>query len=164
MSDNDLLVTPDRAQFLGRTFPCTIGRGGITHDKREGDGATPSGILQITDCLYRPDRMEPPNDWAELIQPSDFWSDDSTDPDYNTLVRAPHAFSHEELHRADHLYDLILLTDWNWPDAIAKKGSAIFIHRWRKPGHPTEGCIAFAPDDLGWIAAKVSPGTRVIVV
>ncbi|MEE9387126.1 MAG: L,D-transpeptidase family protein [Paracoccaceae bacterium] len=163
MSRNDLVVTPSGARYRGRMFPCTIGRGGITTNKHEGDGATPSGVHRVTGCLYRPDRMAAPNSWAAPLRPGDCWSDDSADPDYNQLVRAPHGFSHEKLRRADPLYDLILLTDWNWPDADAGKGSAIFIHQWRKPGHPTAGCVAFAPEKLRWIAAQVSPGTRVLV-
>ena len=39
------------------------------------------------------------------------------------MVRAPYAPSHERLKRADPLYDLILLTDWNWPQATPGHGS-----------------------------------------
>ena len=85
------------------------------------------------------------------------------DPRYNSLVQAPYRYSHEKLRRADPLYDLILLTDWNWPDAIPGKGSAIFIHRWRNPGHPTAGCVAFSDSDLHWIAARITPLSRLIV-
>jgi len=79
------------------------------------------------------------------------------------MVRAPYPFSHENLRRADPLYNLIILTDWNWPNAEKGRGSAIFIHRWRKPGHPTEGCIAFHPRDLTWIAQRITDQTRLIV-
>lgn len=93
----------------------------------------------------------------------DLWSDDGADPAYNHLVRAPHPFSHERLCRADPLYDIVLITDWNWPDAKPGRGSAIFLHQWRKPRHPTEGCIAFRRDHLRWIARRIVPGSRVIV-
>ncbi|MDX2484349.1 MAG: L,D-transpeptidase family protein, partial [Pseudodonghicola sp.] len=42
-------------------------------------------------------------------------------------------------------------------------GSAIFLHQWRRPGSPTEGCIAFSRADLHWLAARVLPGSRIIV-
>lgn len=102
-------------------------------------------------------------DWARPIRNGDLWSDDPKDPDYNHLVKTPHGFGHEQLRRADPLYDLVLLTDWNWPNAIAGKGSAIFIHRWRKSGHPTEGCIGLRPKDLDWIVRLVSFGTMLVV-
>lgn len=163
MSPADLVLTRSGLRFMGRRFPCSIGKGGVTRVKREGDGATPSGVLRITGMLFRPDRLRRPNSWATPIGPHDLWSDDAGDPRYNQLVRAPYTGSHERLRRADPLYDLVLLTDWNWPNARPGDGSAIFLHQWRRPGYPTEGCIAFSRQDLHWIAARVQPGTRVIV-
>ena len=155
-----ITVTPMGALFRGRRFPCTIGRGGLVapEAKREGDGATPTGEHRIIGMLYRPDRIARPAAWAEPILPGDLWSDDGADPMYNQWVRAPHGFSHEKLRRADPLYDLVLLTDWNYPLAEAGRGSAIFLHRWRRPCYPTAGCVAFAPRDLAWIAARIAPG------
>ncbi|MCP4208947.1 MAG: L,D-transpeptidase family protein [Shimia sp.] len=158
-----MVLTPRGVRFMGRYFPCSIGKGGIRHDKCEGDGATPVGVHHITGLLYRADRMVQPTPWATAIGKDDLWSDASDDLDYNQMVRAPYAPSHEKLRRADPLYDLILLTDWNWPQAEAGKGSAIFLHQWRRPGYPTEGCIAFERKHLHWIAAQAVPGTRVIV-
>lgn len=158
-----MVLTPSGLRFLGRTMPCSIGRGGLTDDKREGDGATPIGTHGLVGMLYRPDRIARPTDWAVPIRPGDLWSDDPQDPDYNLMVRAPHPFSHEQLRRADRLYDLVILTDWNWPRAVRGRGSAIFLHRWRKPGHPTEGCIALAPGDLAWLAPRIRFATRLIV-
>ena len=159
----DLVVTPTGVRFRGRRFPCTIGRGGRRGDKREGDGATPVGVHAIVGMLYRPDRMAPPADWAVPIRPGDLWCDDPRHEDYNLMVRAPLAASAEALRRADPLYDLILLTDWNWPRAEAGQGSAIFLHRWRRPGYPTEGCVGFDPRDLRWIAGRIAYGSRLIV-
>ena len=162
-SPADLVLTPRGVRFMGRVLPCTIGKGGLSAGKREGDGATPVGIHRIAGMLYRPDRLLRPASWARPIGPGDLWSDDMEDAQYNHLVRAPYGCSHERLRRADPLYDLILITDWNWPDATPGRGSAIFIHQWRRPGFPTEGCIAFSRADLHWLATKARPGTRVIV-
>ena len=164
MTPTDLVVTPTHLRFMGRRFPCTVGRGGVTDAKREGDGATPRGIHRLVGMLYRPDRMARPADWALPIRPGDLWSDDPRDEDYNLMVRAPYTASHEALRRPDPLYDLILITDWNWPHAVPDRGSAIFIHRWRKPGHPTAGCIGLRPEDLRWIAPRIRYETRLIVV
>jgi L,D-peptidoglycan transpeptidase YkuD (ErfK/YbiS/YcfS/YnhG family) len=165
VTPQDLVVTPMGVRFLGRVLPCTIGRGGIVAaaQKREGDGATPAGSHRIVGMLYRPDRMAQPTDWALPIGPLDLWSDDPKDDDYNLMVRAPHGFSHEALRRADPLYDLVILTDWNWPYAVPGRGSAIFLHRWRRPGYPTAGCVAFDPRDLMWIARRITHQTRLVV-
>lgn len=163
MTPSDLVLTRQGLRFMGEVFPCTIGRSGVTRSKAEGDGATPSGIHRIIGCLYRPDRLARPCDWAVPIGPRDLWSDDPRDEDYNLMVRAPHRFSHERLRRPDPLYDIVLLTDWNWPRAERGRGSAIFIHAWRGPCRPTEGCIALRADHLQRILQRIRYVTRLIV-
>lgn len=164
MTPYDLVVTPVGLRFMGRRFACSIGRGGLTADKREGDGATPRGTHRITGMAYRPDRMARPADWARPIRPGDLWSDDPQGADYNLMVRAPYPHSAEALRRPDPLYDLILLTDWNWPRARRGHGSAIFIHQWRRPGAPTAGCIGLPRNGLRWIAPRIRRNSRLIVL
>lgn len=163
MTPLDLVVGPWGARFMGRRFACSMGRGGVTGQKREGDGATPIGVHRIIGMLYRADRITAPADWARPIGPFDLWSDDPSDPDYNLPVKVPHRFSHERMHRADPLYDLVMLTDWNWPHAQGGHGSAIFIHQWRGPRKATAGCVALARGDLRWIAARWQPQSRLII-
>ncbi|WP_347267848.1 L,D-transpeptidase family protein [Paracoccus sp. (in: a-proteobacteria)] len=146
-----------------RLIPCAVGRGGISRAKHEGDGATPAGLHHILALLYRPDRLAPPSSWARPILPGDLWCDAPGHAAYNQPVRAPFAASHEAMRRADPLYDIVLVTDWNHPRAEAGRGSAIFLHQWRRPGFPTAGCIAMARRDLIWLAARVRPGDALIV-
>lgn len=158
-------LTPAGLLAFGRRIPASIGRGGIVPPgaKAEGDGATPAGLLRIVATLYRPDRLAPPAPWAQPIGPGDLWCDDPTSPAYNHAARAPMAASHEVMRRADPLYDVVLVTDWNWPDAVPGRGSAIFLHQWRRPGFPTAGCIAMARGDLLWLARHTRPGTALLV-
>jgi len=160
---DDLVLTPLGLRFRGRRYPCSIGRGGPSPAKREGDGATPVGVMRIVALFYRPDRMARPARWARPIGPGELWSDDCGLPDYNQLVRRPYPGSHEVLRRADPLYDLLLVTDWNWPDAVPGRGSCIFIHQWRRPGYPTAGCVALDRADLRRIAGAIAPGARLVV-
>ena len=160
---DDLVLSPRGLRFQGKTFPCTTGKSGITPHKKEGDGATPAGIHHVVGMLYRPDRIAAPTRWATPTSLGDLWSDDPADMDYNTMVRAPYPHSHEKLRRADPLYDLVILTDWNWPVAVAGRGSAIFIHQYRRAGYPTEGCIALSRLHLHYIASRIEIGTRVII-
>lgn len=157
---NVILLTPRGLEFRRHRIPCAIGRGGVSTTKREGDGATPAGIHHIAECWYRPDRISPPAPWARPILPGDLWCDAADHPAYNQHHRAPLSASHENLRRADPLYDIILTTDWNWPRATPGKGSAIFLHQWRRPGYATAGCIAMSRPDLIWLAANAAPGTK----
>ncbi|WP_114965271.1 L,D-transpeptidase family protein [Alkalilacustris brevis] len=163
MRPGDLVVTRWGCRFRGRVFPCSIGRGGFAANKREGDGATPLGVHRITGLLYRADRVAGMPGWAQPIGPRDLWSDDPGDSAYNQPVRAPYPCSAERLRRADPLYDMVLLTSWNWPDPQPGRGSAIFLHVWRGPRVPTAGCVALRRDHLRWIIAHISPGARVVV-
>ncbi|MEL6235287.1 MAG: L,D-transpeptidase family protein [Pseudomonadota bacterium] len=158
---DDLRVGPWGARFQGRAFACAIGRGGIRDDKREGDGATPAGVFRLRGVFLRRDRHAGP--WP-AIGPQLRWSDDPRDPGYNAPFRsfAP-AYSAERLHRPDPLYDYVAALDHNWPDPLPGAGSAIFLHVWRRPRHPTEGCVAFAPGDIAWILARWRPWSRVVI-
>ncbi len=160
-----MVLTPTGLRYLGRTFPVSHGRGGIRTDKREGDGATPAGSHRIIGTLFRPDRIAPSDVplWATPIGLQDRWCDAPDHPAYNHMVREAFGRTDERLRRADPLYDIILLTDWNWPNAIPYRGSAIFLHGWRRPGYPTAGCLAFRRDHLIWIAHHAAPGTRLII-
>lgn len=162
----DLVVQRWGARYRGQFFPCSIGRGGIGEKKVEGDGITPKGNWRIAAAGYRADRVPNPAfrfpSWQ--IGPSDIWSDDPNDPLYNHGLSArSHPYSHEAQRRADPLYDIFAVLDFNWPDAVAGAGSAIFVHSWRKPRHPTEGCIACSPQVLRYILESWEANARVII-
>ncbi|WP_293573878.1 L,D-transpeptidase family protein [Phaeobacter sp.] len=158
-----MVLTPKGLRFRGRLLPCSIGKGGLSPTKIEGDGATPIGCHRIVGLYYRADRVAKPTSWAQPISHRDLWSDAADDPRYNTHVHRPYGCSHETLHRGDPLYDLILITDWNWPKATPGHGSAIFLHQWRRPGFPTEGCIAFSRTHMRWLVRNIELGTRLMV-
>ncbi|SHJ02133.1 L,D-transpeptidase family protein [Wenxinia saemankumensis] len=170
MRAGPILVRPVAARagilsFDGLAAPCALGRGGIVPpgEKREGDGATPRGPHRVVQCWYRPDRVPRPAPWAIPIGPGDLWCDAPDHPAYNAHVRAPFPAGHERLRRGDRLYDIVMVLDWNWPDAVPGRGSAIFVHRWRAPGRPTEGCVALPPAALRRLAAAARPGTPLLV-
>jgi L,D-peptidoglycan transpeptidase YkuD (ErfK/YbiS/YcfS/YnhG family) len=84
----------------------------------------------------------------EPLAPEDGWCDDPTHADYNRQVRLPHPARHEELWRADALYDVIGVLGWNDAPVQRGRGSAIFLHLARPDFAPTEGCVALAQSDL----------------
>ncbi|MEL6980630.1 MAG: L,D-transpeptidase family protein [Pseudomonadota bacterium] len=165
-SSDDLLITGfGDAWFRGKRAPCALGRGGRRWAKREGDGATPLGRFAIEFGLYRPDRLAAPRSAIPFrpIRLWDGWSDAPKDPAYNQPVRRPHPHSHERLWRADPLYDVILVMTANRAPIIPNNGSALFIHLWRGPRRPTEGCIALRRSDLLWILARWSDRSRILI-
>jgi L,D-peptidoglycan transpeptidase YkuD (ErfK/YbiS/YcfS/YnhG family) len=137
-------------RFQGETFRAAHGRGGISTQKQEGDGATPAGLLPLRRILYRADRLGKPKSPLpiEPIAPTDGWCDDPTSRAYNTQIILPASPHHEELWRRDSLYDVIGILGWNDTPPERGRGSAIFLHVARPDYAPTEGCIALALFDL----------------
>ena len=145
------IVTPPGLFSLGtETFRAAVGYGGIRQDKREGDGATPVGLLPLRTVFYRADRRPAPrcSVVATPLAPDDGWCDEPTHVSYNRLVRLPINTSAEALWRDDSLYDIIGVLGWNDNPVVPGHGSAIFLHIARDDYAPTEGCVALAPRDL----------------
>lgn len=132
------------------TFRAAIGRGGIRADKREGDGATPVGLLPLREILFRPDRLARPTCAVPVtrLAPDDGWCDDPASPAYNRQVRLPINASAEALWREDNAYDIIGVLGWNDAPIQTGLGSAIFLHVAQPDYTPTEGCIALRLGDL----------------
>lgn len=147
----EALVHADgRFIFQGTTRRCAIGRAGIRADKREGDGATPPGLLPLRRILYRADRVAIPACAVprEPLAETDGWCDDPRHRDYNRQIRLPHEARHEELWRRDGVYDVIGILGHNDAPVERDRGSAIFLHVARPDFAPTEGCVALALPDL----------------
>jgi L,D-peptidoglycan transpeptidase YkuD (ErfK/YbiS/YcfS/YnhG family) len=163
----DLVVSPRGARFLGRSMPASLGRGGVVApgDKREGDGATPLGRWRLLRVYWRADRLARPRTILPALPlgPALGWAEDPADPAYNRPVRLPHRFGVDRMARGDPLYDLCAVTDHNAEPVVPGLGSAIFLHRWRRPRHPTAGCVALSAADLAWTLSRWRPRSRLVV-
>lgn len=148
-----------------RQIRCALGRGGVSAQKHEGDGATPVGAFVMRRVLYRPDREPPPQTRLPslAVKPSDGWCDAPRDPAYNRPVHLPYPASAEELWRADHVYDLIVVLGYNDDPVVPGQGSAIFLHLATPDYGPTAGCVALARADLLAVLGAADTGSRVIV-
>ena len=158
-------VTPDGRLLLGGlVFRAALGAGGVRADKREGDGATPAGLLPLRRVLYRADRVPIPRAAVarEPIGETDGWCDDPGHPDYNKPVRLPHPAHCEELWRSDRLYDTLGVLGWNDAPVERGRGSAIFLHVARADYGPTAGCVALAEGDLRTVLAAGVTALRVL--
>lgn len=149
----------------GQGIDCALGRTGITGDKREGDGATPSGRFALRRVFYRADRLAPPATRLPLtaIAKDDGWCDDPASSDYNRPVRFPFAASAEHLWRDDALYDLVVVLGHNDDPPQPGAGSAIFLHVARDGLQPTEGCVAIPRAALIALVEELAPGDAILI-
>ena len=78
--------------FRGLVCRCSIGKGGITENKVEGDLCTPAGKWPLRRVFYREDRLQQPDTSLQTLRVSKNmgWSDDPCDDrGYNTLIKPP---------------------------------------------------------------------------
>ena len=131
-------------------FRCALGKGGIKQKEREGDFITPKGKFKLIKIYYRSDRIKKINSTLKKIKikKNMGWCDDPKSRKYNKLIRLPSKFSHEKLFREDHLYDLIIVINYNMNPIIKNKGSAIFIHLATRNYSPTSGCIGLKKKNM----------------
>ena len=145
--------------FRGLECRCSIGKGGITENKVEGDLCTPAGKWPLRRVFYREDRVQQPDTILQTLRVSKNmgWSDDPCDDKgYNTLIKTPYPYSHETLWRSDSIYDIIIELGYNDNPPTLGKGSAIFVHLARPNFDPTAGCIALKKSDLLNLLSLVS--------
>ncbi|HEY9680404.1 MAG TPA: L,D-transpeptidase family protein [Oculatellaceae cyanobacterium] len=161
----DIVVDTKQLTMGGDTFRCTIGRGGFSRDKREGDGATPIGRYQFREVLYRADRVPKPLTGLPVraITQNDGWCDDTACPEYNHFVQLPFKGSHEELWREDHLYDLLAVIGYNDDPVVAGAGSAIFLHVAAPNFTPTQGCVGLELHNLQKVIEQLTLNTVIVL-
>jgi L,D-peptidoglycan transpeptidase YkuD (ErfK/YbiS/YcfS/YnhG family) len=147
------------------SVPCALGRSGILNDKHEGDGGTPAGRFRLVEVFYRPDRGEAPETALpiEPIKPDSGWCDDPADPNYNRFVRLPYGASHEELWLDSHVYDVLVVLDYNFAKPVPGLGSAIFLHIAAPSFTPTAGCVAISKEAMGQILPQLDPQTVIVI-
>ncbi|AQS42274.1 MAG: L,D-transpeptidase catalytic domain-containing protein [Candidatus Tokpelaia hoelldobleri] len=146
-------------------LPCAIGRGGMSAHKREGDGATPIGSMQIISGFRKPFACPLPPCRVKLhrTRAADGWCDDPHASNYNRPVRLPCPANAETMRREDELYDIGFVLDWNIRPRSKNRGSAIFFHL-AKPGYPpTQGCIALSRRDMERLLPHLAPRTRLVI-
>ena len=144
-------------------IPCALGRTGLKYDKREGDGKTPKGVFRFHKLWWRSDKFGHPVCGLKKrrIRSQDGWCDDTNSFRYNKPVLRPFKFSHEEMHRKDHVYDFIIEIGYNMNPVRRGRGSGIFLHLARKNFEPTEGCVAVPLTKIARVLAVIGSKTQI---
>ncbi len=128
--------------------PAVVGRNGIRHIKREGDGVTPAGFYTLGRAFGTakdPGALLP----YSRLTAADLWVDDPSSRYYNQWVSRDTPDkdwnSAEELAKETTAYAYALTIGYNMHPVIKGAGSAIFLHC--STGRPTAGCVS-VPEDM----------------
>lgn len=126
------------------SFPCALGKNGVTDNKHEGDQKTPLGCFQMQRGFFREDRISLPSMRFPFvaIKLQDGWCDAPESPLYNQPISLPFSESHEIMWREDSIYDIVIDIGYNRDPIEKGAGSAVFFHLVREGFLPTRGCVA----------------------
>ena len=145
-------------------FRCSIGKKGVSRNKKEGDLKTPVGTFELGKIYYRPDRVEKPFSKLQttIIKKNMGWCDDPKSKYYNKLIKIKKSLkiNYETLYRKDNKYDIFILIKYNFKKTFKNKGSAIFLHL-TKNYLPTKGCIAVSKKDFLILIKLIHKKTRI---
>ena len=97
------------------------------------------------------------------MRPDQGWCEDPASRNYNRPVRVQNEAGVDHMWRADGLYDVTIVLDYNLTRRRKGAGSAIFFHHARPGLTPTLGCVAIRPSDMRKLLPLLSKRARMKV-
>ena len=162
------LKNKDTLHYKNFYFKCSIGKNGLSSNKKEGDKKTPKGTFNLDKLYYRKDRLKKPKTKLKCtpILKNMGWCDDINDKkNYNRLINTnkKNKVKYEKMYRKDNNYDLVIPIKFNYKKTKLGKGSAIFIHL-TKNYQRTAGCIALKKNDFLILLKLINKNTKIKII
>lgn len=148
-------------------YVARLGKNGLSADRREGDGTTPTGTYRIGRTMYGNE----PNPGVKFayrrVRCGDWWDGDARSPTYNSFRHVPcgtapsFAGNSERLWQQPRPYPYLAVIEFNTRPAVPYRGSGIFLHA--QTGGPTIGCISLRKDQLRSVLRWLRPGAAPVI-
>jgi L,D-peptidoglycan transpeptidase YkuD (ErfK/YbiS/YcfS/YnhG family) len=156
----------------GGPYPARLGRAGLSADRREGDGTTPTGTFRIHPTMYGNEPNPGVRFRYRRVRCGDWWDEDPSSPTYNTFQhvrcgsRPPFVVKSEGMWQSPRAYPYLAVAEFNMNPVVPGRGSGIFLHA--QTGGPTNGCVSIDRANLlrvlRWLRPAATPhitiGTR----
>ena len=150
------------AQVSATTGRAGTGGFAASGEKREGDGKTPTGSFTLTQAfgLGNPGTRLP---YRTLRASGDCWGATPGASHYNDYYSGTCRSTDENLSAIARRgpYHQAVVIDYNRPNAVPGRGSAIFFHVGGVT--PTAGCVSIAEPRLRAVMRTLVPGDRMIM-
>lgn len=164
-----------------KEFPVIVGKNGLgwTDEillakvssgvlKKEGDGRSPAGIMNLAAAFgFKTSAEAGMHDYPYLgITEMTECIDDPGSKYYNTILMKDEADtidwqSSEKMRRAAPWYEWGVVINHNTEPCLPGAGSCIFLHNWAAPDDSTVGCTAMDPDNMlniiRWLNREKAP-------
>jgi L,D-peptidoglycan transpeptidase YkuD (ErfK/YbiS/YcfS/YnhG family) len=148
-------------------FTARLGKNGLSSNRREGDGTTPTGVYRIGSTMYGNEPNPGVRFRYRRVRCGDWWDEDPRSPTYNSFqhvpcgTRPPFAGGSEGIWQQPRPYPFLAVIEYNMRPVVPGKGSGIFLHA--QTGGPTIGCISLRKDQLRAVLRWLRPGDRPVI-
>ena len=151
--------------YKGYKLKCSLGKSGLSRNRREGDFTTPKGLFKLGLLYYRKDRVKLTKCLIKkkIIKKNMGWCDDSKSKKYNQEISFPFKYNAEKFYRKDNIYDILINIKYNHFPIVKNKGSAIFLHLSKKNYKPTNGCVGIKKKDFLKILPLINRRTKILI-
>jgi D-alanyl-D-alanine dipeptidase len=165
-------------QPVGESVPVVVGRSGLGWDpalarehperysgpvKREGDGRSPAGVLQLKRGTFGFAPEVPGSLFYMQLTPTIECVDDPDSHYYAQIVDRTRVdqvdWKSSEKMSSIPQYRWGVVVNYNMDHSVRGDGSCVFLHQWTGPSSGTAGCTAMAAknieDLVSWVDGKV---------
>jgi len=149
----------------GGPWPARVGRNGLSGNRHEGDGTTPTGTFGFAPVMYGVAADPGVKYRYRRLMCGDWWNEDVRSRGYNSFVhvpcgsRPPFTTKSEGMWQQPTAYTHLAVIDFNMKPVVAGRGSGIFLHA--QTGGPTNGCVSLQRATLvhvlRWLRPDASP-------
>jgi len=148
-------------------YPARLGKNGLSANRREGDGTTPTGTFRIGRTMYGNEANPGVRFQYRRLRCGDWWDEDPTSPTYNTFQhvrcgqKPPFGGASEGMWEQPRPYPYLAVIEYNTRPVVPGKGSGMFLHA--QTGGPTIGCISLRKDQLRDVLRWLRPGAAPVI-
>jgi L,D-peptidoglycan transpeptidase YkuD (ErfK/YbiS/YcfS/YnhG family) len=152
---------------VGAPRTARLGKNGLSSNRREGDGTTPTGTYRIGSRMYGNEPNPGVSFPYRRLRCGDWWDEDPRSPTYNSFqhvrcgTKPPFAGGSEGMWQQPRPYPYLAVVEYNMRPVVAGKGSGIFLHA--QTGGPTIGCISLRKAELRTVLRWLRPGAEPVI-
>lgn len=148
-------------------YPARLGKNGLSSNRREGDGTTPTGTYRIGRTMYGNEPNPGVKFTYRRLRCGDWWDEDSSSPTYNSFQhvpcgeKPPFGGASEGMWQQPRPYPYLAVFEYNTRPAVPGKGSGMFLHA--QTGGPTIGCVSLRKDQLRAVLRWLRPADAPVI-